>query len=39
MVVMVTGVTVAAVFCYLGYRAATGPTTVGIRWPLTSNAA
>jgi ATP-binding cassette subfamily B protein len=28
-VVVVTGVTVASVFCYLGYRAATGHTTVG----------
>jgi ATP-binding cassette subfamily B protein len=28
-VVVVTGVTVASVFCYLGYRAATGLTTVG----------
>jgi ATP-binding cassette subfamily B protein len=27
--VVVTGVTVASVFCYLGYRAATGRTTVG----------
>jgi ATP-binding cassette, subfamily B, bacterial len=28
-VVVVTGVTVGSVFCYLGYRAATGRTTVG----------